>query len=360
MLLTKQTNSNITEIENTIEKKYCYLDKNEQSCDVDKLLKAEVLNKLKKASWNRYPTNDYSYIEQQIALNCGLKPENIVLASGAANIITTMLNYYALNNKDIVIVQPSYRLFDFHCKTHNINYTPWDLTSDLEYDLKNIPKLTNNSVLLITSPNNPVGNSLKYDELESILKRNPNSIIVVDAVYQEFGETDITPLLNKHKNLIILRSFSKAFPFAGLRLGYLCANSDISNIFRKLILQYSINHFSIIAAETLLFNHEFVELSKQKIKLIKKERNWLYTSINNQFDKKVLSAVKSEGNFILVRVFLQKTFDNIMQEFQKQNIKILNTSNFPLLNNSFRVSIGSREENETILKSLLKIKHEIT
>lgn len=334
-------------------KGFSMLDRNEQPHDIGYSFKEEVLSRLKSTEWNRYPTDNYRSIEKKIADNCGLLSENIVLGSGSANIITTLLNYYALNNKDIIIAQPSYGLFDFHCRTYNIDYTPWFLTSDLEYDLKSIPKMTSNSVLLITTPNNPVGNSLSYEELDEILTTNPLATIIIDAVYFEFGSVDSMPLLKKHKNMIILRSFSKAFPLAGVRLGYLCAAPEITSVIRKLILQYSINHLSIVAAETLVSNDFFLNDAKKRVNTIKTERARLEYLINTEFDKNVLQAVHSEGNFLLVRVASEKTLECIMQRFDKKNIKVLNTSNFPLLNNSFRISIGSRQENDKLLLAVI-------
>ena len=102
------------------------LDKNEQSDDVDFSIKEKVLNSLLNANWNRYPSADCSDIEALVADYCDLDPEHIVLGPGSASIITTLLNYFALNGKRIVIAQPSYTLFDYHCKTYNIPYEPWN------------------------------------------------------------------------------------------------------------------------------------------------------------------------------------------------------------------------------------------
>ncbi len=326
-----------------------YLDKNEQPDDVDFSIKKQLLDSLMDANWNRYPSADCKDIEALVANYCGLNSEHIVLSPGSANIITTLLNYFALNKKHIVIAQPTYMLFDYHCKTYNIEYKPWHLTSDLEYDYDNMPKLEPGSVLIITTPNNPVGNSIEREKLEHILSSNPDSFILVDAVYAEFADEDFTPLVRKYDNLMVLRSFSKAFPIAGLRFGYLCAAPQTAAIVRKLMLQFSINHLTQVFAREILFSPEFMRRSRQQVKTIIAERNRMFRFLTGKFDSRVLKVFRSEGNFPLVRIFDDATFQQLMADFEKSGIKVLNTSPFPLLRNTFRVSIGSAEENDAFV-----------
>ncbi len=328
------------------------LDKNEQSDDVDIVLKEQVIDALLEANWNRYPAADYRDIEVKVAEYCGLEPENIVLSNGSASIITTLLNFFALNGKRIVITQPSYSLFDYHCKTYNIPYQPWLLTPELEYDYDNMPDLGANSVMIITSPNNPVGNTMELEKLEQLLSSYPDSFIILDAVYCEFCEVDVTPLVKKYPNLIVLRSFSKAFPIAGLRLGYLCASPKTAAIIKKLVLQFSINHFTLIFAHEMLFNEAFMDNARKRVREILGERERMYRAINHHFGSDTLRVFKSEGNFLLIRISEKEVFDALMEDLSAAGIKVLNTSNFPLLENTFRVSIGTPHENEVFFHCL--------
>lgn len=329
------------------------LDKNEQSHDVDRALKLEVLNQLLDANWNRYPNADHRDIEGKVAEYCGLAPEQIALGPGSASLITTLLNYFALNQKKITITQPSYSLFDYHCKTYNIPYTPWMLTPELEFDHAQLPKLDADSVLVITSPNNPVGNSIRPETLEYLLANNPEACIILDGVYAEFAETDFTPLVKKYDNLIVLRSFSKAFPIAGLRLGYLCAAPQTTSILKKLILQFSISPLTLVFAREMLFHPAFMTESQKRVQEIIRERNKLYQALQNDFAPETLQAFKSEGNFLLIRILDRQLLNALLEDFNRHGIKVLNTSCFPLLENTFRVSIGSPFENEIFYQCML-------
>lgn len=329
-----------------------HLDKNEQSADVEFEFKKRVAEKLLDADWNRYPSADYRAIETKIAGYCGLAPENIVLSAGSASIITALLNYFALNRKHIVITQPSYSLFDYHCKTHNIPYETWLLNDDLEYDYQHIPALKPGSVFFITSPNNPVGNTMDLARLEQLLIDNPDSYIILDGVYTEFCDADPTALVKQYPNLIVLRSFSKAFPIAGLRLGYLCASPETAAIVRKLVLQFSINHFSLLFMEEMLSDCQFMENARKQVCSIVAGRERMYHLINRLFSPNILQVFKSEGNFLLIRVFDQTAFEKLMADLGQAGIKVLNTSGFPLLHHTFRVSIGTAYENEIFLHHL--------
>lgn len=331
------------------------LDKNEQTVDIDTQWKEKVLDDLREADWNRYPDAEHNDIEMKIAAYCGLDAENIVLSPGSASIITTLLNFFALNQKKIVITQPSYSLFDYHCKTYNINYQSWFLTEQLEYDYERLPDLGENSVLIITSPNNPVGNSFDKDYLEFLLNLHPKSLIIVDAVYCEFGNVDFTPLVKKYTNLIVLRSFSKAFPVAGLRLGYLCAAPETTVVLKKLFLQFSISYFSLIFARKLLFTPEFMELSAKRVRAIIKDRDLMYEALHSVEFRNILYAYPSQGNFLLIRVKNTALFSKLMDGLLSRGIKVLNTSNFPMLENTFRVSIGTPKENNMFLENLKSI-----
>ena len=329
-----------------------HLDKNEQPADVHAAFKKKVMEKLLNTDWNRYPASDLKELEAKVAGYCGLAAENIVLSAGSASMITTLLNYFALNHRHIVISQPSYSLFDYHCKTYNIPYHAWHLSDNLEYDCQTLPALEPGSVLIITSPNNPVGNTMDLAQLETLLTANPKTYVILDGVYTEFCEVDATPLVKKHPNLIMLRSFSKAFPVAGLRLGYLCASPQTAAIVKKLVLPFSVNPLSLIFASEMLSDRAFMANARQRVLDIVAERERMSHLIRLGFRPEVLHVFPSEGNFLLIRVADTAAFEKLMADLSDSGIKVLNTSGFPLLKNTFRVSIGRIYENETFFALL--------
>lgn len=330
------------------------LDKNEQSIDVAPSIKQKLGDRLQTKEWNRYPGQNLQSLEEKVAHYCGLESKHIVLSSGSATIITTLLNYFGLQRKHLVITQPSYSLFDYHCKTYHIKYEPWLLNKDLDFDLNLMPTLNNQSVVLITSPNNPTGNAISKAQLQSLLTCFPESLFIVDAVYTEFANEDFTSLVLEYDNVMVIRSFSKAFPIAGLRLGYLCAPPVIADIVKKLVLPFSLNIFTITFAEEYLFSDDFLEDSRQRISEIVKERKRMISSLENLQHPTLLNVYPSQGNFILIRMHNNILFNQVKQEFSNKRICVLDTSSNILLEHTLRISIGSKEENNLVLSSIKK------
>lgn len=320
------------------------LNKNEQGQDTSPNVKNAVLQSLDNLSWNRYPEADQAVLFELIAAYAGVAPNQIALGAGAASLIGNLLNYFAINGYQIIIPEPSYAFFNHHCKAYNIPYTPWVLNSEQQYDIKNLPGITDKSVLFIVSPNNPVGNTFSEDKLRFLLKKHPKTIVVLDAVYQEYGKNNFTPLINEYENLLVLRSFSKAFPAAGLRLGYLCGQARVITPYKKLVLPYSINLFSQSYAKKLLSTPNFLKAELLNVEKTLILRTQLYDKLLNEFNASQLHVFPSEGNFLLIQFASGAYFIDATLELDKCNIDVLNTSNHKNLEHSIRVSIGSEEE----------------
>ena len=330
----------------------CRMDKNEQAEDVNHFWKEKALQALRHENWNRYPSADLSDIETKVAQYCGLQSDQITLSPGSASLITSLLNYFAINGKKIVITHPSYSLFEYHCNTYNIPFTPWLLNENLDFELQNLPILDAQSVLIITSPNNPTGNSITKTQLLQILEQHPESLVIIDGVYTEFAKEDFTPLVDSHANLMVIRSFSKACPIAGLRLGYLCANTKLTALVKKLMLPFSLNAFTLCFAREILFQNSFITTSKKLLNEIIFERQRMKQKIESLPLHHPLKVYNSEGNFLLIKFANENDHSQVLHTLQQNGIQILNTSSFTLLKNTLRVSIGSRQENDLFLSCL--------
>jgi len=329
------------------------LDKNELSDDLNKELKYRVVDHLLDTSWNRYPSADCSDLEQAVARYVGVKPENIALGAGSAGIIANLLNYVAIQRKNLVIVQPTYALFEHHCRSYGIPFTPWYLKEDLTFNFDALPMLDAQSVLVITSPNNPVGNTLNTEELENLLCRFPDTLIVLDNVYHEFSDTDFAPLIELHENLLILRSFSKAFPVAGLRLGYVCAAPALASMVKRLSLNYMLNHFTQTLAREVLFTPECLHDSRQRVRNVILQREQLFRSISEACHCEDIEVFPSGGNFLLIKVKHATRHSELLSAFQHAGIRVLDASGFPMLQQCIRISVGNYEENMAVLEILL-------
>lgn len=325
------------------------LDKNELPFDVADDVKKMVLEYVFKQQWNRYPAANPVEVETLIAASLGLSSDNIVVAPGAANIIVSLLSYFSLAGKSITIVQPSYALFDYYCKTYGIDYQPWFLNRDLEYDLSTFPSQLSQSVVFIASPNNPVGNVIGSSDLEWLLQHHQQTIFVVDEVYCDFSGTDFKRLIFRYDNIVLLRSLSKTMSSAGIRIGYLICRPEVAEQIRKLILSFSLNYLSIAFVKVVLSNDKLMTEMKDRVKAIVDERDRLYLRLIDLAPTRFF--VKwSLGNFLLVRFASEADHYLLLDLLHHHGVSVLDVSNLCLLEHSLRIGVGNAHENDLLVK----------
>lgn len=326
------------------------LNRNEAALDIDEDIKRTISNEVANIEWKNYPPPYYSQIEDLIGLYSGVRGEQVVPAAGSASLITTLLNYSAINSRQIVIARPSFSLYEYHCNSYGIPFETWWLNKDLEYEIQNIPELKPYSIVMFASPNNPVGNLIKKDEIKFLLNNYPQTFFIVDEVYHEFSGYNLTPLIQEFPNLILLRSFSKSFSAAGLRVGYLIAQENIAEQIRKLILPFSLNYLSMVFVNKVLTDKNVIRNNRKNIEFVISEKERIESELvkmDKYSDRYFIK--KTYGNFILLifnsKVFFSKTIELL----DSAGIEILDLSKVPLLNYALRMTIGKTEENNKVL-----------
>jgi len=329
------------------------LNRNESAFDISNDVKHEILMSVKEEQWKNYPTPYYNNIEGLIANYCKVQKEQVATAAGSANIITALLNYFAINKRQIVLAQPSFNLYEYHCNTYGIHYELWKLNRNLEYDIELLPALKPVSLVLFASPNNPVGNIIEPNHLEALLKLYPETLFVVDEVYSDYSDITLTHLINDYTNIVLLRSFSKSFSAAGLRVGFMIGSEDIINNLRKLILPFSLNYLSKNFVETVLSNGDCIKENNNNICYIKAERQRVYEQLttigtrNGQFSLK-----PSFGNFLLIKFIDEYLLKECSRKLEENGYDVLDVSSAPMLDNSLRLTIGLRRDNDKVVSVL--------
>jgi histidinol-phosphate aminotransferase len=270
------------------------IDQNESPFDWPDSLKDKILQQLKITQWNRYPTAYCEELRTLVANYSEVLSSSVFLCAGSNYHISLIINLLCRNLQgNLIVARPSFPLYEGHCRYENIKYLPWNLNSKLEYDIEKLPQLTPGSVVILASPNNPTGSVLHYDDLEYLLKTYLHSYFIVDEAYYEFNDYSYATLLSKYSNLIILRTFSKAFSGAGVRLGYTVASSSLINELNKLTLPFMINHFGLIAMKTALACSKYLKQVKEQVILVKQERDLIYSKLKHKF-----FIPKSYANFL--------------------------------------------------------------
>jgi histidinol-phosphate aminotransferase len=225
------------------------------------------------------------------------------------------------------------------------------LNADFSYNVDEILKEvdTQGSLTVISNPNNPTGTGLEYDDIVKIVKAS-KGIVVIDEAYIHFGGKTALDLINKYNNLLILRTFSKAFGLAGLRIGMMFGHRDLILQMSKVKLPYNLNIFTLIALDEIFNDISYID---EHIRIILSEREYVEKNLKSFSDIEIIPTMT---NFFLVRVKDSKWLFN---ELLKYGVLVRDVSSYPMLKDCLRISVGSENDNKILADSLRQIYKEV-
>ncbi|HYJ65007.1 MAG TPA: histidinol-phosphate transaminase [Parafilimonas sp.] len=313
-----------------------FLDANENS-----------LGSLLQQNFHRYPDPLQKNLKEKISAIKNINIENIFIGNGSDEAIDLLIRAFCNPGKDeILIFPPTYGMYEVSAAINDVEIKEVLLTDDFELNIPAIKKTISDKtkIIFVCSPNNPTGNSFNENEIEDLVN-SFNGIIVIDEAYIDFSDkTSWLEKLNQYPNLVILQTLSKAWALAGLRIGMAFASAEIIRILNKIKPPYNISAATQKLALQVL-NDE--EKAYQKIVIIKKEKAKLSEDLKAfDFIKKIYP---SDTNFLLVKV---NDATRLYKYLLTKNIVVRNRSNQPLCDNSLRITIGTPEENVSLLQAL--------
>ncbi len=296
---------------------------------------------------NRYPDPLQQKLKGRIAEIKSVRPEQIFLGNGSDEAIDLLIRAFCEPGREaILIMPPTYGMYEVCAAVNNVPVRKVLLQPDFQIDVGKVLSTvdSNLKLIFICSPNNPTGNAFRPEAIERILK-NFGGITVLDEAYVDFApDKSWLPRLNDWSNLVILQTFSKAWGLANVRLGMAFAQPEIIQILNKIKYPYNVNGVTQkIALEAL----ENLELKDQMVAKILAEKDRLVNELEQ------LSCVEkiypSDANFLLVKMHdALKIFYYLLD----QKIIVRNRSNVQLCESCLRITVGTPEENERLLKAL--------
>jgi len=323
------------------------LNQNENPWDAPAKIKEETLRRIAECAWSRYPGLVPRRLHERLAQFSGWRADGIVAGNGSNELIQALLMVTIGEETRVLINEPTFALYRQIATVLGGDVIGVSLNAEFGFDvdaLGNAVRDLQPEVTIVCSPNNPTGCALSDDDLHSLLE-SANGLIAVDEAYHEFAEQSVVPLLRRHENLVVLRTFSKAMAMAGLRTGYLLAAPELAREISKAVLPYNLNAVSQIAAEVAVEMYE--DELRPLVRRIIAERERLYEALSRISG---LTPVRSLANFILVRSAIDP--EQVFAELINQDILIRDVSSYPMLSDCFRLSVGTPEENDFLLESL--------
>ncbi|CAN5710404.1 histidinol-phosphate transaminase [soil metagenome] len=300
-------------------------------------------------NYNRYPDPLQTEIKIKIAELNDVKPNEIFIGNGSDEAIDLLFRIFCEPKKDnILICPPTYGMYEVSAEINDVEIKRANLTEDFQLDFDAINKAVdkNTKLIFVCSPNNPTGNAHPKFEISNLAKAF-GGIVVVDEAYIHFSrENSSVSEINNLPNLVVLQTFSKAWGLAGLRVGLAFAGEETIKLFNKVKPPYNVSQ---IAQETILKAlKNQLKVQKTIIEIIL-EREKLVGNLQELFFVKKIYP--SDANFILV-----KTTDanSIYRFLLGEKIVVRNRNNIELCEGCLRITIGTPEENQILLKCFKK------
>jgi len=280
-----------------------------------------------------YPDGDCYYLKRELALHLEVEPDNIILGNGSDEIVSILTRVFIQEGKEAIMGYPSFLMYkiDTQLARGKIICVP---LNDFKIDIDAIIKAINSNtrIIFISNPNNPTGTIVTREKMQELVENIPPWVLVVcDEAYYEYVEDSLYPdslrWVKEGKNVVVLRTFSKIYGLAGLRIGYGVARKEIISILNRARPPFNVNLLA----------------------LIKEEKKFLYTKLKELG----VEFVPSQTNFILIRTG-NKT-EEIINNLLKKGIIVrgmqMQAYNLP---DYIRLTIGTREENEFFIQEFRK------
>lgn len=325
------------------------LNQNENPFDIPDDIKREVADEFFSKSWNRYPEVFPVELLKALSLHVQHPVDGIIAGNGSNELMYTVLMSIVTKGAKVLIPSPSFFLYEKAVKVFDGEVVAVRMNNDLSFPVERILETARREkpvLIILVSPNSPTGQSISIDDVERILAETA-SIVLVDEAYIEFSDKrSAQSLIDKYDRLAVLRTFSKAFSMAGLRVGYLLAQPALCTELLKPKIPFTVNNFSASVAMKLMQRKNLID---ERITYIKNQKKFLCNSL------RLLGGVEaffSDTNFLIFRT--RHESGELFQRLLQHDVLVRDVSSYPMLERMLRVSAGTEQENKTFLVVLQK------
>jgi len=328
------------------------LNQNENPYDFPADLKDEIVRRYLGRSWSRYPEFVPDSLRERLASFAGWSRDGILVGNGSNELLQACLMILVRDRISVAIPSPTFAVYSLISRVLGGRIVDIPLNADMSYNVDELiarSEETGARLLIICTPNNPTGSVLEDGDLKRILD-SVSGYVLLDEAYYEFCGRSGLKYLEKYPRVIITRTFSKAMGMAGLRVGYLMAHPELVTQITKAKLPYSVNQFSLIAAQVALDN---LDRFHAAIEAILQERDRLREELEKIPGVRVYPT---GANFFLFSVpaHPRPVFDYLYEH----GVLVRDVSSYPMLSHCLRVSVGTPAEDDRFIATLRNALHE--
>lgn len=293
-----------------------------------------------------YPDGASFDLRSKIAERFGVRFEQTVVGSGSSEIIELLCHACLNPEAELIAAKYSFTMYPLMCKLFNCKFVEVENKEDWSHDLQGMLRAITpqTRLIFITNPTNPVGTMVYQEEMDAFMEQVPDHVIVAfDEAYIDFAETqpDSLRYVKQGKNVVVMRTFSKAYGLAGVRAGFAISSPEIADLLNKARSPFNMNSVAQAGAVAALDDQEHIARSVQ---MVRQGRQQYYAA----FDAWGVSYIPTHANFLLVKVGEGR---RVFQECLKRGVILRPMDGYGLLD-YIRITIGTAEENARCIEAL--------
>lgn len=296
---------------------------------------------------DQYPSTYSDGLRDELARFYSLDRDNFIVGNGSDEMLDILFKTFMEPGETVITAYPAYSLHGFFVRINGGKVTQIDLDEDFQLDVEGINSAKGKMVIICT-PNNPTSNLLRAEDVRAVVE-GCDRPVVVDEAYGEFAGESFMPLVDRYENLIVTRTFSKAYGLAGMRVGYMASNLEMANVMQTVKIPYSLNRVSERVAVASLQDQTYV---RQSVDTVNRERRHL----NDGLTSLGFHVFPSEANFILFRS--PRESSQLVSRLADKGVLIRDFGRLRRLENCVRTTIGTREMNDQLLAKLGEVVRE--
>lgn len=310
---------------------------------------ASAIQKLLNEDLRLYPPPNADGLRQVIANYYQLDPKQVFLGNGSDEVLAHIFNGLLQKSEPLLFPDISYSFYPVFCQLYGISFEQIPLAKDLSLAVEDYNRP--NGGIIFPNPNAPTGRLLGLDAIEELLKDNPDSVVVVDEAYIDFGGETAVPLIELYANLLIVQTMSKSRSLAGMRIGYAIGSVDLIEGLERIknsFNSYPLGHLPIAAGIAAFKDQEYFEATCQRV-IDSRDR------LTNNLHNLGFKVVPSAGNFIFVR-HVKRAAEELALSLRQNGI-IVRHFKQSRIEQFLRITIGTEKQNErlvSVLTSLLE------
>jgi histidinol-phosphate aminotransferase len=322
------------------------LDANESFIGLPESVRSKMLDAAAQIPYNRYPDSKAAELCTRFAEYYGVNPENVTAGNGSDELISVICNAFLMRGETMMTVAPDFSMYRFYASVSEAYCVEYQKKPDLSIDVDELISAVNShnaNMLLFSNPCNPTSLGLNREEVRRLI-RSVQALVVLDEAYMDFWDQSLIQEADQYDNLILLRTCSKAFGMAGIRLGFAVANPTLTNALKAVKSPYNVNSLTQKIGSIILGE---CELHRQALEKIIASREELYEEIRRIEQKypQELHAYSTVTNFVLIRL---DEAGEIYQKLLNEGIAVRFMGDF------LRVTAGSHEENSEFIQAFEK------